>query len=195
MKLRKFMISGLLSLLWLLLASSWVQAYSGYYYVIPSSIQLRECAGNNCLPLLTVYKGEKVEILEKTSTGWCRVRLVDRPVMGWIPSSMLTYRPGTPSEPGLTYYVNIDSLTLRNGPRPEDRAVTTLHLNDAVEMIGVSSGRAQVRDLKTSLVGWAPPRYLSLKPKGYRQPTRHRRRAPKPKAPPKEEKAPVPSVM
>lgn len=193
MKLRRFLIPALLSPLLLLLASSWVQAYSGYYYVVPSSISLRECAANDCLPLLTVYQGEKVEILEKTSTGWSRVRLVDRSAMGWIPSSMLTYSPGTPSEPRPTYYVNTGSLTLRNAPRPEATAVTTLHQNDAVEMIGVSSGWAQVRDLKTSLVGWAPPRYLSPKPKVYRKTYRRPRQAPK--EPPKEEQAPAPSAM
>ncbi len=156
---------------------------------------MRECAANDCLPLLTVYQGEKVEILERTSTGWSRVRLVDRSAMGWIPSSMLTYSPGTPSEANPTYYVNINSLVLRNAPRPEADAVTTLHLNDSVEMLGVSSGWAQVRDLRTSLVGWASPRYLSARPASARKPYRQRRRAPAPKAPPKEEKPPVPSPM
>jgi uncharacterized protein YgiM (DUF1202 family) len=176
-----------------LLASSYAQAYSGYYYVIPTSFQLRECAGYDCLTLLTVYQGEKVEILERTSTGWSRVRLVDRSAMGWIPSSMLTYSPGTPSEARPTYYVNINSLVLRNAPRPEATPVTTLHLNDAVEMLGVSSGWAQVRDLKTSLVGWAPPRYLSATPASPRKTYRRRPRAPR--TPPQEEKAPAPSAM
>jgi len=64
-----------------------------------------------------------------------------------------------------TYHVNIDSLPLREHPRPESRVLTMLHLNDPVEMLGVgTSGWAQVRVLQTNLVGWVAPRYLSPGP-------------------------------
>ncbi len=199
MKLRKLIIPVLLSPLMLMLASSWVNAYSGYYYVVPSSISLRECAANDCAPLLTVYQGEKVEILERTDTGWSKVRLVDRSAMGWIRSDLLTYSPGKASEHVPPYYVNINSIELREHPRPEAKVLTTLHFNDPVEMLGVgTSGWAQVRDLRSSMVGWVPPRYLSSNPPGSPK-SSPRRRAPR-KAPPKEEPAPkeapaAPSAM
>jgi len=189
--LRKLMIPVLLSLLILLVASPLVQAYSAYFYVIPSSAPLRECAGQECDVLLTAYKGDKVEILERTSTGWSRVRLVDRTGIGWIPSGLLSYSPDLQAKPTPLSYVNTSSLPLRQHPTPSASVLTTLHFNDQVEMLGVSaSGWAQVRDLQSSTVGWVPPRYLSSVTSSTPKSSR-RRRAPAHKAPPKEEKAPT----
>ena len=81
---------------------------------------------------------------------------------------------------------------LRDAPRPDAGVLTTLPFNDPVEMLGVgTSGWAQVRDLKSSVVGWAPPRYLSATSLSS-PPSSQRRRAPARKAPPKEETAPAP---
>ena len=194
MKLRNFIIPMLLSLPILLLASPSVHAYSAYYYVIPTSVQLRECPAYECRALLTAYQGDRVEILERTSPGWSKVRLVDRQGIGWVPSDLLTYSPGTPPRPSPTYYVNISSLTLRDAPSPNSGALTTLHFNEPVEMLGIgASGWAQVRDLRTSVVGWVPPRYISSAPSSYPK-SSPRRRAPRKQAP-KEEAPEPPKAM
>ncbi len=188
MKLRKLMIPALLSTLFLLQAGPLAQAYSGVYYVKPSSVSLRECPANDCAPLLTVYQSEKVEILERTSTGWSRVKLVERPAIGWIPNDFLSYSPDLQDKPVPPYHVNISSLDLRDKPNPNANVLITLHFNDPVEMLGVgTSGWAQVRDLRSSLVGWADPRYLSSAPLNSPK-SSHRRRAPARKPAPKEEK-------
>ena len=195
MKLRKLIIPVLLSSLILLLTSALAQAYSGYYYVMPNSVPLRECAAPECDTLLTAYQGERVEILERASTGWSRVRLVDRSGIGWIPSNLLTYSPGTTPKPVPTYYVNINSLTLRDGPSPDSNPLTTLHFNDPVEMLGVgASGWAQVRDLRSNTMGWVAPRYLSSAPVSHPKSSR-RRRAPARKKAPQEEPPPPPKAM
>lgn len=187
MKLRKLMMPALLSTWILLQAGPLAQAYSGVYYVRPSSISLRECPADNCAPLLTVYQGEKVEILERTNTGWTRVKLVERPAIGWISSAFLSYSPDLQDKPVPPFHVNISSLDLRDKPNPNANVVLTLHFNDPVEMLGVSSGWAQVRDLQTSQVGWADPRYLSSVSLDSPR-SSHRRRAPARKAVPREEK-------
>lgn len=200
MKLRNFLMPVLLSALLILLASTWAQAYSGIYYVIPPSVSLRECPAPDCGELLTAYRGDKVEIIEKTDTGWSRVRLVDRAAIGWIPSDFLSYSPDLQAKPLPPYYVKTDSLPLRDGPRPEANVLTTLSFNDQVEMLGVdTSGWAKVRDPRTGLMGWVPPRDLSITPVGAAK-APPRRRAPAHKAPPKEEKTPkeapaAPSAM
>jgi len=193
MKLRRWIIPVLLSLWFWLPAGSSAHAYSGQYYVIPSSAPLRECAGHECSVLLTAYQGERVEILERTSAGWSRVRLVERSGIGWIPSDWLSYSPDLQTKAVPPYYVNISSLPLRDYPSPSAKILLMLNFNDPVEMLGVgASGWAQVRDLRSSTVGWAPPRYLSASPP--RSPkSAPRRRAPARKAPPKEEKAPAES--
>jgi uncharacterized protein YgiM (DUF1202 family) len=191
MRLRQYLIPVLLGPLMLLLASSLVQAYSAYFYVIPTSAPLRECAAYECSVLLTAYQGDRVEILERTSTGWSRVRLVDRTGIGWIPSKLLSYSPDLKAKPVPHYYVNINSLTLREHPRPNAGVITTLHFNDPVEMLGVgTSGWAQVRDLRSSKIGWAPPRFLSPEPLSHPKSSR-RRRAPARKAAPPEEQTPT----
>jgi hypothetical protein len=197
MKLRKWMVPVLLSLLMVVLASALVQAYSAYFYVIPTSAPLRECASPGCDALLTAYQGDKVEILERTPTGWSKVRLVDRPTgIGWIPSDLLSYSPDRTTVGLPTYHVNVSSVPLYQHPRPEANVLATLHLNDPVEMMGVgTSGWAQVRVLHSNVVGWVAPRYLSPgRAESATLPPR--RRAPARKAPPKEEKAPEkPSAM
>ena len=194
MKLRRFIFPMLLVPLVLVLAGTKAQAFSGHYYVIPSSAPLRTCASPGCDTLLTAYRGEKVEILERTATGWSRVRFVDRSGIGWLPSDLLSYSPDLQTRAGGTYYVNKSSLTLHDEPTPNSAVLLTLHFNDPVEMLGVSaSGWAQVRDLRSSVVGWAPPRYLSAAP--VRSPkSPPRRRAPR-KEPPKEEAPEVPKAM
>ena len=193
MKLKKLIIPVVLSLLLLVLAAPAAHAYSGYYYVIPNSAQLRECAAYECRGLLTAYQGERVEILERTGAGWSRVRFVDRSGIGWIPSDLLSYSPDLQTRPRATYYVNISSLTLRDAPSPNSGYLATLHFNDPVEMLGVgASGWAQVRELRNSVVGWVPPRYLSSDPSRYPK-SSPRRRAPK--AAPKEEPSEPPKAM
>lgn len=187
MQLRKLLIPALLIVGFGLQAGPLAQAYSGVYYVKPSSISLRACPADNCAPLLTVYQSEKVEILERTSTGWTRVKLVERSAIGWIPSNFLSYSPDLQDKPVPPYHVNRSSLDLRDKPNPNANVVVTLHFNDPVEMLGVSSGWAQVRDLRTSVVGWADPRYLSAASLSSPR-SSHRRRAPARKAAPKEEK-------
>ena len=193
MKLRNLLIPVLLSPLILMLAGPSVQAYSGYYYVIPTAAPLRECAAPECATLLTAYQGEKLEILERTSTGWSRVRLVDRSGIGWIPNDLLTYSPGTRSAPLPPYYVNCSSLALKDAPSPNANTLTTLYFNNQVEMLGVgASGWAQVRDLRSNIIGYVAPRYLSTSPSSYPKSSRRRRA---PKAAPKEEAPAPPRAM
>ncbi|HEY9074597.1 MAG TPA: SH3 domain-containing protein [Desulfobaccales bacterium] len=152
-----------MSWLILVLSSPSVQAYSGFYYVIPTSVPLRECAAPECDTLLTAYQGDKVEILERNSEGWSRVRLVDRTGIGWLPNNLISYSPDLQAKPVPPYYVNVNSLPLRDAPTPNSKVLTMLHLNEAVEMLGVgTSGWAQIRELRNSTVGWVAPRYLSL---------------------------------
>jgi uncharacterized protein YgiM (DUF1202 family) len=195
MKLWAFIILAALVLPALAPGPPAAQAFSGHYYVIPGSTPLRTCASLGCDSLLTAYRGEKVEILERTATGWSRVRFVDREGIGWLPSDLLSYSPDLRARGGATYYVNKNSLTLHDAPSPNSVVLLTLHFNDQVEMLGVgASGWAQVRDLRTSIVGWTPPRHLSATPLSYPKRTAPRRR-PAPKKPPKEEAPEAPPSM
>ncbi len=194
MKPSTVLILVLLSPLLLGLGGPPAHAFSGHYYIIPSSVPLRTCASPACDTLLTAYQGERVEILEKTPAGWARVRFVDREGIGWMLSDLLSYSPDLRTQPKSTYYVNRSSITLYNEPTSNSNVLGTLRFNEAVEMLGVgASGWAQVRVLQTSKVGWVPPRYLSSAPFEYPRST-PRRRVPKKQAP-KEEPPELPKAM
>jgi uncharacterized protein YgiM (DUF1202 family) len=183
MKLGKATIPWLLGALLVIPAAPAVEAFSGYFYVIPTSVPLRECASPHCDVLLTAYRGDKVEILERTSTGWSRVRLVDKTGAGWIPSDMLSFSPNLQAKAPPHYYVNISTLALHAHPSPDAAVIAYLHFNEPVEMLGVTSGFAQVRELNTSQVGWVWPRYLSPEPLRAPKPARRHRPPPREKAP------------
>ncbi|MHB8067499.1 MAG: SH3 domain-containing protein [Desulfobaccales bacterium] len=191
---RMVLILVMLSPLLLGLPGPSAHAFSGHYYIIPSSVPLRTCASPGCDTLLTAYRGEKVEILERTPAGWSKVRFVDRSGTGWILSDLLSYSPDLQTRAGGTYYVNRSSITLHDEANPNSNVLRTLRFNDPVEMLGVSaSGWAQVRDLSTSTVGWVPPRYLSSSPLKSTK-SSPRRKAPRKEAP-KEEPSELPKAM
>jgi uncharacterized protein YgiM (DUF1202 family) len=59
----------------------------------------------------------------------------------------------------------VSSLALRAGPSTGNRILTTLNLNDRVEMLGANAaGWSQVRDLRTNIIGWVASRYLESFP-------------------------------
>lgn len=193
MKLGKATIPWLLMALLVFSISHPAAAFSGYFYVIPTSVPLRECASPNCDVLLTVYRGDKVQILERPSTGWSKVRLVDKTGSGWIPSDELSFSPDLQAKAAPHYYVNTSSLALHAHPSPSAAVIAYLHFNEPVEMLGVASGFAQVQELQTSKVGFVWPRYLSPKPLLASSRARHRR-APRP-APVKKKAPEPPSAM
>ncbi len=193
MKLVKAIIPMVLGALLVITAQHSTKAFSGYFYVIPTSVSLRECASPNCDVLLTAYRGDKVEILARTSTGWSRVRLVDRSGTGWMPSDLLSFSPNLEAKAPPHYYVNQSTVALRAHPRPNADVLAYLHFNEPVEMLGVTSGFAQVRELKGSQVGFVWPRYLSTSPLKYPR-AKRRHRAPRPK-PPKEKTPEPPNAM
>jgi uncharacterized protein YgiM (DUF1202 family) len=188
MKLGQAIIPWLLSALLLLSASFPAAAFSGYFYIIPTAVPLRECPSPHCDVLLTVYRGNKVQILERTSAGWSKVRLVEKSASGWIPSGLLSFSPDLKPQAPPHYYVNTSSLALHAHPSPNAPVIAYLHFNEPVEMLGVMSGFAQVRKLHTSKVGFVWPRYLSTSPlRNPRAARRHRaphRQAPREKTPP-----------
>jgi len=147
------------------------------YYVSYQSVYLRECGDHNCRALELLQRGDRVEKVDQDFRGWWRVRSAKTGVLGWIPASAVSTRPGPPF-----YYVDVTSLTLRTGPSTSTKAIATLGFNEQVEMLGLSpAGWAQVRQTRTGLIGWVAAKYLESYP------------VPRPRtaAPKKKEKAPA----
>jgi uncharacterized protein YgiM (DUF1202 family) len=160
------------------------------FYVAWTNVYSRDCADYNCRSLELLYRGDRVEKIDQDYRGWWRVRSVKSGIIGWIPASATSPSPGPPY-----FYVAIQGLNLRAGPSTGSKVLTSLSLNDQVEMLGANAaGWSQVRHLRTNIIGWVASRYLETFP------VSHPKAAPrKPKAPAKEkevpEEKPAPRVM
>jgi len=83
---------------------------------------------------------------------------------------------------------------LRAGPSTGSRILTTLGLNNQVEMLGSGvGGWVQVREGRTGAIGWVAARYLESFPVTYPKEVPKKKRAPAKKGAPAEEEASKPS--
>ncbi len=158
------------------------------YYVSLSNVYLRDCADYNCRALELLYRGDRVERLDQNYLGWWRVVSLKTRNIGWVPASALGPRPGPPF-----FYVNVRSLNLRAGPSSGSKIIGTLSLNDQVEMLGMGPGGwAQVRVVRTGIIGWVASRYLESFP--VRHPRTALRKGRGPAKPREKEAAPKPAL-
>jgi hypothetical protein len=79
----------------------------------------------------------------------------------------------TPSSP--RYFVNIDELSVRDGPDMSAPRIATLNFKDEVELLDTSGGWGRVRDPRRNIIGWSYLRYLQpLAAAGPRAVSQHR---------------------
>ena len=160
------------------------------FYVAWTSVYSRDCADYNCRSLELLHRGDRVDKIDQDYRGWWRVRSIKTGITGWVPASAVAASPGPPY-----FYVAVSSLALRAGPSTGNRILTTLNLNNRVEMLGANTaGWSQVRDLRTSIIGWVASRYLESFPVSYpRAVPKKRAPATKEKGAPAEEETPAPA--
>ena len=162
------------------------------YYVASTTAYLRDCADYNCRTLELLTRGDRIEKLDQDNRGWWRVMSFKTRTQGWIQASAVSPTPGPPF-----YYVAISGLNLRAGPSTGTRVLTSLGLNDKVEMLEQSpTGWSQVRDLRTGAIGWVASNYLETFPVSYPKAAPRKRRAPsKDTEPEPQEKPSAPKAM
>lgn len=160
------------------------------FYVAWTSVYMRDCADYNCRAVKLLHRGDRVDKLEEDYRGWWRVRSMATGISGWIPAAAAAPSPGPPY-----FYVAVNSLALRSGPSTGNRILTTLPLNNQVEMLGMNSGGwSQVRDTRTSIIGWVAARYLESFQVSYPRPV-PKKRSPAKKAAPEGAAPAKPSAM
>ena len=162
------------------------------FYVAWTSVYLRDCADYNCRSVELLHRGDRADKIDQDYRGWWRVRSVKSGTTGWVPAAAMAPTPGPPY-----FYVAVDSLALRAGPSTSNRILTTLSLNQRVEMLGMNAGGwSQVRDLSSGMIGWAASRYLESFPVSSPRPVPKKRPAAKKEKgePAEEEQAPAPAA-
>jgi uncharacterized protein YgiM (DUF1202 family) len=138
------------------------------FYVSLNTVYMRGCADYNCSPVELLHRGDQVNRLNQESRGWWRVRSIRTGQTGWIPAAALSI------------------LALRSGPSTSHRILTTLNLNNQVELVGSGvGGWLQVRDTRTNIIGWVYGRYVEAFPVRYPRPVpkHHRKGKSQPSSP------------
>ena len=111
------------------------------------------------------------------------------------PPPMVETPPPPPSSP--TYFVNVSSLALREGPTTAAPQIYTLHFNDEVALQETSGSWGRVGIVGQNIMGWASMRYLQPYPaSGPRSvPRRSKQPSPKEETPAPQPSGPPPKVM
>ena len=94
--------------------------------------------------------------------------------------------------PPSLYFVNVSSLSLREGPTTAAPQISTLTFNEQVEVLEVRGSWGRVRDVGRGLIGWASMYYLQSMPASQPRPVPRRRPSPPPEEAPKPPEAPAP---
>jgi uncharacterized protein YgiM (DUF1202 family) len=140
---------------------------SVFYYVKEDSLPLRECARSDCITLMQLFRGDRVQRVEKGKHGWWRVLAIKGRSLGWVPASALTENRQEALErrPDKTYYyVAVRKLILRARPSTRSEVVRTLEFNDQVKRLAESREWFKVRQPSTGAVGWVVSRGLATLP-------------------------------
>jgi uncharacterized protein YgiM (DUF1202 family) len=169
-----------------------------YYYVTPNTVPLRECPGDGCASLQLLYRGDRVQKVEKNDRGWWRVLVAKGRSLGWLPENTISesQEVSLPNPQKTYYYVAVKSLRLRLQPMDSSEVIKTLRFNDQLQKLAESpAGWIKVRHPASGAVGWVSARYLETLPlKSPRGPTTTRK--PPAKLPAKPAEAlPEPEIM
>ncbi|CEI73404.1 MULTISPECIES: SH3 domain-containing protein [Romboutsia] len=121
-----------------------------------------------------VYEGNKVEILEKSSNGWYKVKLSNGKI-GWGSGSYISLSDssagsgnnanngGEISTPvtGKKGTITTAALNIRSGPSTSYGVITKAYQGDRVDILESSNGWYKVK-LSNGKVGWGSSSYISL---------------------------------
>jgi uncharacterized protein YgiM (DUF1202 family) len=123
------------------------------FYVTPGVAYLRDRASYEGNVVGQLYQGDQVERVGGFSSPWWRVRDVRSGQAGWIQKELLSPEPLASTY----YYVNQDSLALRDCPKPECASLQVLFRGDRVKKVTENDqGWWRVLAPETRNLGWVP---------------------------------------
>ena len=140
--------------------------------------------------------------LRRTVTGLALCLLALTMLMACVepgpppPPPMMETMPPPPPPSSPTYFVNVSSLALREGPTTAAPQIYTLQFNDEVALLETSGSWGRVGIVGRNIMGWASMRYLQPYPaSGPRSVPRRSTPAPKEQPPAPAPSGPPPKVM
>ena len=123
------------------------------FYVIPEVTYLLESPGVGGKVLGPLYRGDEVEKLEVGEPSWWHIKVLRSEQTGWIRKELLSPNPVA----SVFYFVNEDSLFLRECPRPDCLPLQLLYRGDQVQRVEAGAqGWWRILVIKTRSLGWVP---------------------------------------
>jgi uncharacterized protein YgiM (DUF1202 family) len=121
------------------------------FYVTRGIAYLRDRASYEGNVVGQLYQGDQVERVGEFKSSWWRVRDVRSSQAGWIPKELLSPEPVASTY----YYVNQDSLPLRDCPQPECASLQVLFRGDRVKKVAENDqGWWRILAPETRNIGW-----------------------------------------
>jgi uncharacterized protein YgiM (DUF1202 family) len=122
------------------------------FYVTPEIAYLRDRGSYEGNVLGQLYQGDQVERLGDFKSPWWQVRDVRSGQTGWIQKELLSPEPVASTY----YYVNQDSLALRDCPQPTCASLQVLFRGDRVQKVAENDqGWWRILVPETRTLGWA----------------------------------------
>jgi uncharacterized protein YgiM (DUF1202 family) len=153
-----------LILLILLLGLAWscaqpkVKPPEGSFYVTPEITYLLDGPRYGGNVVGSLYRGDQVEFVDAGESNWWRVELRRSGQTGWVQKELLSSEPVSP----VFYYVNEDTLSLRECPRSDCLALQLLFRGDQVQRVEEGDqGWWRVLMINSRSLGWVPAAALT----------------------------------
>ena len=132
-------------------------APGGDYYLTSDMTYLRDAAGFDSHVVGQLYKGDQVERLDISESGWWRVRSGRTGQAGWVPSELLSPNP----VPVVYFYVT-QTVSLRECPKEFCPSLQMLSRGDQVQKVEQNDqGWWRVLVAQSRNLGWLPAKVLA----------------------------------
>lgn len=127
-------------------------------YIISVITYLRECPEYDCKAVSELYKGDRVELLEKRENGWGKARSERTGHVGWLQTTILNREPVSV----VVFYVTPETIPLREGPGQDYPSRKLLYRGEKIQKIDENDqGWWRVLTEKDKNIGWIPADLVS----------------------------------
>jgi uncharacterized protein YgiM (DUF1202 family) len=167
---RLILLTMLLGLVWSCARPLVVQPPEGPYFVTPKFAYLRDTPSYRGNIVGTLYRGDKLDLLNGSRPSWWQVELQRTGERGWVKKELLSLTPiGT-----VFYYVRKDTLPLRECPDSDCVTLMLLFRGDQVQKVEAGGrGWWRVLAIKGRSLGWVPAAALTAnRAKALQQPSK-----------------------
>ncbi len=154
------LLTLLLVLVWSCARTQVVQPPEGPYFVTAGIAYLRDTPNYGGNIVSTLYRGDKLDLLNGSHPNWWQVELQRTGETGWVRKERLSLTPvGT-----VFYYVKKDTLPLRECPGSDCVTLMLLFRGDQVQKVEAGGrGWWRVLAIKGRSLGWVPASALTAK--------------------------------